>query len=69
MLLEDRVITKYPILSELRNFVLDYTSNPPRLQDLCRTLIRNELRDSPCRYCKELPVPQRLKDFITFESL
>ena len=69
MLIEDGEITKYPTLSELRSFVLDYTNSPLRLQDLCRTVIRNELRDSPHQACKELPVPQKLKDFVMFERM
>ena len=69
MLIGDSEITNYPTLSELRSFVLDYTNSPLRLQDLCRTVIRNELRDNPYQSCKELLVPQKLKDFVMFENM
>ena len=69
MLLEDTTVSKYPTLFDLRMFVLEYSNNPLRLQDLCRTVIREELKDSPLQHSRDLPVPQKLKDFVLFEIM
>ena len=69
MLLEDPTVAKYPTLLDLRTFVLEYSNSPVRLQDLCRTVIREELKDSPLQYAKDLPMPQKLKDFVLFEIM
>ena len=69
MLLEDTTVAKYPTLLDLRMFVLEYSNSPVRLQDLCRTVIREELKDSPLQHSKYLPMPQKLKDFVLFEIM
>ena len=69
MLLDDSTAAQYPVLGELRIFLTEYSNNPVRLQDLCRIVIRRELKDSPDVHCKDLPVPQKLKDFVLFETV